>query len=596
MTTALEKTAIGLIIVIIVVIIVVTIYTFFCWLADRKLKLINRKCADIIIVGGGTAASVIARRLHDQHPKMHILMMERGADRHADPNVFNVANALEAAYKIPYSEVLPTVSSCQLEAVGLTPTVSVATMLGGGSSHSYALTVKGSPDFYNAEWRQQLGLSYKDLTRHCGIFARIERQIEISEFPLEINRLKMIGPAIKKAYRKYDALEATRALERTASVAANTPPLRAPDNISDVILKAIKRTRPTVKIIDDYNCDVVSVASKKPQLFVDGELGIRSSADVAYLPHSYRLQKCQERLHIGENMAVEKLLMDGKSCYGVQWRDHCGESHVTTLNKGGRVIVSAGGIYSPVVLQNSGIDKLTGLGDKIGAGLINHYGCTLIFETVCDFNFSSGPLAFVPDNKHNAENRRDWQLVIGGSALLNPKLLTTVGRTAKGGNFTTMLSWLLHPRARGSVKTNCDGKPIIDLGMYDDGPVSDKKSDIYSIVESLRWMYQVFVNMRQSKLFACDSIGLVFPLEEVMLRDDDKELESWAKIGLSQTDHYCGTNALGRVVDPSDFKVYGTKNIHVVDASVFPSISDGNTTFPVLVMAEIASERIAKRL
>lgn len=597
--TTLQKTALAIIFVVILIVIILTIYTFFCWLADRKLKFVNRECADIIIVGGGTASCVVARRLHEAHPHLHILMMERGADRHADPKVFNVAKALEVAYSPPYSEVLQTKSSHELREAQLTPTVSVATMLGGGSSHSYLLTVKGSPDFYNKDLQPYLGLSYKDLSCPGGIFDRIECQIEISDLPVKINILDMIGPAIKKAYHKYDAVEATRVLERTANVGANAGPLRAPANISDVILQAIKHTR-GVKIVDDYNCKVVACASKQPQLFVDGVLGIRNSADVAYLSQSYRLSE-RDRLQVSQDIAVEKILMRGKRASGVQWRDDCGNLQTTKLNAGGRVILSAGAIYSPVLLQNSGIAECTGLGNKIGADLINHYGCTLIFETNCNFNFSSGPLAFVPNDKHCGENRRDWQMLVGGASLLNPKLLTKVNRDPKCGNYITMLNWLLHPRARGWVKANCDAPPTIDLNMYEDGKLSDEKSDIYSIVQGLRWMYQVVLEMRQSKLFNDNNCStdtdpkLVFPPEEVMLRNDPEELELWAKIGLSQTDHYCGTNALGRVVDPDDFTVYGTKNLHVVDASVFPAISDGNMTYPVLAMAEVAADRIGSQ-
>ena len=590
----LEKTALGIIIVLIVVIIVITIYTFFCWLADRKLKLINRECADIIIIGAGTAGSVLGRRLHERHPRLKILIMERGQDRHADPKVYNIAKALEIAYTEPYSETIPTKVSSSLAELEVKAEVSIARLTGGGSSHSFALAVYGSPDFYNAEWQEQLGLSYDDLNKSCGIFDRIENQIEINMLPVKFNILEMIGPALKKAYCKYDPLEATRILERTATVAANVGPLRAPDTISDVILKAIKRTKPNVKIVEDYNSKITACASKNPQLFVDGILGIRNSADVAYIPHSYLLNECHTNLHVGEDMTTDKLLMRGKSCYGVQWTDSCKNSHITALNRGGRVILAAGAIHSPLILQKSGIGSLTALGEKIGSNLMNHYGCSLIFETVCDFNFSSGPLAFVPNDDHPNENRRDWQMVVGGEVLLNPLLLAKVDRDPKCGNYITFLNWILHPRTRGSIQVDYDGMPVIELKIYEDGDLKDKKSDIYTIVQSLRWMYRLVIEMRKSELLRGDGIKLVFPPEEVMLRDDSRELERWAKIGLSQTDHYCGTNSLGTVVNPDDFKVYNTDNIHVVDASVFPSISDSNTTFPVLVMSEIASDRISK--
>lgn len=596
MTTTVEKTAIGIIIVLILVIIVITIYTFFCWLADRKRKLIDRECADIIIIGAGTAGSVLGRRLHERHPHLKILIMERGQDRHADPKVYNIAKALEIAYNEPYSETIPTKVSAALAELEVKAEVSVARLTGGASSHNLGLVVRGSPDFYNGVWQDQLKLSYKDLDRKGGVFDRIACQMEISELPIDVNVLTRIGPVFKKAYGKYDAVEATRVLQRTATVAANAGPLRAGDDFSDVLLKTLKKTRPTVKIVDDYNSGVEACASKKPRLFVDGILGIRSSSDVAYLSPSYLLRH-HEAIQVGQHMTVTKIITSTSknsiACTGVEWTGVCGKSRLTTLNHGGRVILCAGGIKSPLLLQESGIDVMTGLQKVIGRGLLNHYGCTLIFKTVTNFNFSSGPLAFVPDSRHQTESRRDWQMIVGGEILTSPTLLQKVQLTPDDANFISMITWMMHPRARGVVKSSCKG-PQIRLKMFEDGDLDDNKSDIYSAVQSLRWMYEVVKQMRRDKLFSgChDDLVVVFPPEDVMQRDSSKELETWVKIGLSQTDHYAGTCALGKVVDPKDFTVYGTKNLHVVDASVFPEISNGNTALPVLVMSEIAALRI----
>ena len=323
--------------------------------------------------------------------------------------------------------------------------------------------MRGSPDFYNGAWREQLKLSYRDLDRKGGVFERIACQMEISELPIDVNVLTMIGPVLKKAYSKYDAVEATRVLQRTATVAANAGPLRAGDDFSDVLLKAIKKTRPTVKIVDDYNSGVEACVSKKPRLFVDGVLGVRSSTDVAYLSPSYLLRH-HESIQVGQHMTVTKIVVSKSkksiACTGVEWTDDCGKSRLTTLNHGGRVILSAGAIRSPLVLQESGIDVMIGLQKVIGRGMFNHYGCTLIFKTATNFNFSSGPLAFVPDSRHQTDCRRDWQLIVGGEILTNPTLLQKVELTPDDGNFISMITWLLHPRATGVVKHSRNGPQI----------------------------------------------------------------------------------------------------------------------------------------
>ena len=47
------------------------------------------------------------------------------------------------------------------------------------------------------------------------------------------------------------------------------------------------------------------------------------------------------------------------------------------------------------------------------------------------------------------------------------------------------------------------------------------------------------------------------------------------------------------VVDPSSMKVHGTEGLRVVDASVFPTITNGNIYAPVMMVAERAADLIA---
>lgn len=68
-----------------------------------------------------------------------------------------------------------------------------------------------------------------------------------------------------------------------------------------------------------------------------------------------------------------------------------------------------------------------------------------------------------------------------------------------------------------------------------------------------------------------------------------------------RSNHWMGTAKLGTddgrkpggtaVVD-LDTKVYGTDNIFVVDASIFPGMSTGNPSAMIVVASERAAERI----
>jgi len=53
-----------------------------------------------------------------------------------------------------------------------------------------------------------------------------------------------------------------------------------------------------------------------------------------------------------------------------------------------------------------------------------------------------------------------------------------------------------------------------------------------------------------------------------------------------------GRQPNGTAVVDLDTKVYGTENLFVVDASIFPGMSTGNPSAMIVIAAEKAAERI----
>lgn len=73
---------------------------------------------------------------------------------------------------------------------------------------------------------------------------------------------------------------------------------------------------------------------------------------------------------------------------------------------------------------------------------------------------------------------------------------------------------------------------------------------------------------------------------------DEEILSSICPMG-----HPVGSCAMGATDDPmavvdGSFRVHGTRNLFVVDASVMPVIPSANTSLPTLMLAKLAAERV----
>jgi len=81
----------------------------------------------------------------------------------------------------------------------------------------------------------------------------------------------------------------------------------------------------------------------------------------------------------------------------------------------------------------------------------------------------------------------------------------------------------------------------------------------------------------------------------------DEEILDWVRNDAETALHPCGTAKMGdvsdpmSVVDPNTMKVHGLENVRVVDASAMPYVTNGNIHAPVLMLAERAADLILGR-
>ena len=77
----------------------------------------------------------------------------------------------------------------------------------------------------------------------------------------------------------------------------------------------------------------------------------------------------------------------------------------------------------------------------------------------------------------------------------------------------------------------------------------------------------------------------------------DEEILDWVRKDAETALHPSCTAKMGTddlaVTDPTSMRVHGTEGLRVVDASVFPFVTNGNIYAPVMMVAEKAADLIA---
>ena len=73
--------------------------------------------------------------------------------------------------------------------------------------------------------------------------------------------------------------------------------------------------------------------------------------------------------------------------------------------------------------------------------------------------------------------------------------------------------------------------------------------------------------------------------------NSDAEIDAWVKQNVESAYHPAGTCKMGNPEDPlavvdKNCNVIGIENLRVVDASVFPTLPNGNINAPVIMVAE----------
>lgn len=343
--------------------------------------------------------------------------------------------------------------------------------------------------------------------------------------------------------------------------------------------------------------------------------GWRWNASKAFL----RPARNRKNLTIWTESQVERLVFetdaDGqKRCAGAIVRRR---GDAVTVRANGEVILSAGAIGSPQILQLSGIGpakllkehgidvvhEAPGVGENLqdhlqiravfkvqGAKTLNTLSNSLIGKAKIGLEYAlkrSGPMSMSP-SQLGAFTRSDPSRPHANLEYhVQPLSLDAFGEDLHPFPAMTASVCNLNPTSRGHVR--------IRSNRFDDAPVIQPNylstdEDRRVAADSLRQVREIMAKPAMQKYKPQEwKPGVQF--------QSDEELAKLAGDIANTIFHPTGTAKMGRDDDPTavvdaQLRVRGVKGLRVVDASVMPEITSGNTNAPTLMIAEKAARWI----